>query len=79
MNSKNKWNFTFLGLTALVLGMEVFAAFDGNRDTQPWTYLIVNNISPWITFPAIIGIATWLIFHFKKFYKIKKNSSTGKI
>jgi len=79
MEKKTKWNLSFLGMTAIVLAMELKAALDGNPDTAPGTYLIVNNISPWITFPAIFGIATWLIFHFKKFYKIKANSPSGKI
>lgn len=76
MKKRTKWTIGFLGVTALALIMELFAAFDGDPDTQPWTYLIVRNVPAWVTFPVITGIFIWLIFHFRKFYRLRKK---GKI
>lgn len=69
MNNKNKWTLGFLGVTGLAIAMEIFAAFDGNADTQPWTILITQNIPSWITYTFFSGLFIWLIFHFKKWYR----------
>jgi len=54
----------FLGLTALVLGMEVWASVDGDPETDPWTDLIVQYIPGEVTAVLIGGLALWLPVHF---------------
>jgi len=58
----------FLGLTALVLGMEVFASFDGNPDTRPWTEEIVDFVPGEVAAVGIGGLSLWLIVHFARRY-----------
>lgn len=62
--SKAGWRWAFLGLTAVVLGMEVWAGFDGNPDTDPWTDLVVAYIPGEVTALALGGLSVWLFAHF---------------
>lgn len=58
------WRLGFLGLTALVIGLELVAAFDGNTDTEPWTDLITTYI-PWEVFVWVGGgFILWFAAHF---------------
>lgn len=54
----------FLGLTAIVLGLEILFSADGNPDTEPWTILIVENINGELVFAAIGALTVWLFVHF---------------
>lgn len=58
------WRWAFLGLTAVVLGMEVWAGFDGNDQTDPWTDLLVAYVPMEVTFAAIGALVLWLPTHF---------------
>lgn len=59
-----RWRTGFLALTALVIGLEVRAATDGNPATDPWTDLTVRHV-PWELALFIgAGGAVWLIGHF---------------
>ena len=59
-----RWRTGFLGLTALVIGMEVLAARDSSADTEPWTTLVVRHV-PWEVTAAVIGaLALWAPAHF---------------
>jgi len=72
LTKKSKWTLGFLGVTFLAFIMEICASFDTSPLTQSWTLLITRNISPWVTFPVIIGLFSWLIPHFIKYYKRAK-------
>lgn len=61
---RNRWRLAFLGVTALAIVMELWASFDGNPGTDPWTDLIVAYIPAEITALAIAGLAGWLAVHF---------------
>ena len=65
---KKWWAIGFLGITALAVFLELFAAFDGNPNTLPWTDFIVTYIPVWIGLPIVILFAIWLIAHFIKNY-----------
>lgn len=67
MNRKT-WTWGFLGVTALAIILEFLAIFDGNSETLPWTYFIINYVPAWVAYPAIASFAIWLIFHLKKYY-----------
>ena len=64
MSRRTAWRAVFLGLTALVLGMEVWASVDGDPETDPWTDLIVQYIPGEVTAVLIGGLALWLPVHF---------------
>lgn len=59
-----RWRTAFLGLTALVIGMEVAAAADGDDQTDPWTDLVVRHVPAEVTGLAIGGLSLWLVIHF---------------
>jgi hypothetical protein len=59
-----RWRIAFLGLTGLVIGMEIWASADGNPDTRPWTDEIVSTIPGEVTALAIAGLCGWLSVHF---------------
>lgn len=64
MSRRTAWRAVFLGLTAVVLGMEVWASADGDPETDPWTDLIVQYIPGEVTAVLIGGLALWLPVHF---------------
>ena len=64
MSRRTAWRAVFLGLTALVLGMEVWASADGDPETDPWTDMIVQYIPGEVTAVLIGGLALWLPVHF---------------
>lgn len=64
MKPATRWRIAFLGLTAVVLGMEIWASADGDADTDPWTDLIVRHIPGELTALAIGGLMVWLGVHF---------------
>ena len=64
MDKRKAWRTVFLGVTALAVGMELFAAFDGDGETDPWTDMIVAYIPGEVTALAIAGLSGWLAVHF---------------
>lgn len=66
---KGGWrSIGFLGATTAVLGWELFASWDGDTGTSPWTDLIVTYVPGWVT-AAVIGILVlWLPAHFGRRY-----------
>ena len=75
MSPRTAWRTVFLGLTALVLGMEVFASFDGNPDTRPWTDEIVEFVPGEVAAVGIGGLSLWLVVHFGLRYHRKHGAS----
>jgi hypothetical protein len=58
------WLVAFLGITAVAIGMELWASFDGDPSTDPWTDLIVRYI-PWEITAVLVGaLMLWLPLHF---------------
>lgn len=78
MNRVAWWRLGFLGLTAAVLGMEIFASVDNNPDTDPWTELIVTYIPGEVTALAIAGLAGWLAVHFGlRYWRKREEADVG--
>ena len=71
-----RWRIAFLGLTTLVVGMEIWASVDGDPQTDPWTDLIVEYIPLEVTALAIGGLSLWLVVHFWRRYKRKADRGT---
>jgi hypothetical protein len=61
----------FLTGTALVLGWEVLASFDGDNGTWPWTDLIVEYVPGEVVALVIGALAAWLPVHFLIRYRRK--------
>jgi hypothetical protein len=64
MTRKGWFSSVFLGLTAAVVGMELWAAGDGDPDTRTWTEHIVTYVDYEITTVAIGALVLWLPVHF---------------
>lgn len=62
---KGGWrSVAFLGVTAVALGWELVASFDGSSDTVPWTDLIVTYVPVEVTYALLGALAVWLPIHF---------------
>jgi hypothetical protein len=70
-----RWRIAFLGLTALVIGMELFAACDGSATTAPWTTLVVGHVPGEVTATAIGALVLWVPIHFWVAYRRKRKAS----
>jgi hypothetical protein len=56
------WPFAFLGLTAVLVGAEVWAATDHNPSTVPWTDYLLRL--PEEAVYALLGaLLLWLPYH----------------
>lgn len=72
---KTIWRIGFLSVTALAVIMELFASFDGNPNTEPWTQLIVKYIPGELAFAGIGALVLWLPVHFGiRYYRKRKKS-----
>lgn len=71
---KTGWRIGFLGVTGLAVALELWASFDGNPSTEPWTDMIVTYVPGEVTALAIGGLVTWLTVHFIKRYQRKDQS-----
>ncbi|MCD0446446.1 hypothetical protein LO763_22785 [Glycomyces sp. A-F 0318] len=65
----------FLGLTGVVLGMEIGAA-DQNPATVPWTDSITDHVPGEATAAAIGARTLWLVAHFARRYRRHHATST---
>lgn len=80
MSGRNWWRVAFLGLTSVVVGMEIWASADGNPSTDPWTDLIVEYVPGEVTALAIAGLAGWLAVHFgRRYWRRAKNRHTDPV
>jgi hypothetical protein len=70
-----RWRIAFLGLTGLVIGMELFAACDSSANTEPWTTLVVGHVPGEATAAAIGALSLWLMVHFWVAYRRKRKAS----
>lgn len=58
------WLSGFLGVTVIALAAELWASFDGNPQTEPWTDLIVRYVPGEVTAALIGALLLWLPVHF---------------
>jgi type IV secretory pathway TrbD component len=72
-----KRSVVFLAATATVLGWEVYASWDDDPETSPWTDLIVTYLPGEVTAVAIGGLVAWLPVHFGLRYWRKRRSRKG--
>jgi hypothetical protein len=72
MSAATRWRIAFLGLTGLVIGMEILAACDASPATRPWTTEIVGAVPMEATFAAIGALVLWLPIHFWVAYRRKR-------
>lgn len=77
MSGKHLFRWAFLAVTVVALGAELFASFDGNNDTEPWTALLVEYVPAPVTYSAIGILVLWLPLHFYRRYKRKNQSTQG--
>lgn len=75
MTRRTAWTVAFLSVTAVAVGMEGYAAADGNPDTDPWTFLIVDHLPAGLTFAAIAALTAWLGPHFAAAYRARKGAT----
>lgn len=68
MSARGWWRVVFLGLTVLVVSAEVFAAADGNPNTDPWTDLIVAYVPDEVATAVFGALLLWLPVHFTTRY-----------
>jgi hypothetical protein len=67
----------FLAATAATVGWELFASFDGNPQTSPWTDLIVTYIPGEVTTALVGALVVWLPVHFGLRYYRKNRSGSS--
>lgn len=69
MNEKWTWRIGFLSLTAGAIAAELWAIWDHDGNTEPWTSLIVDHV-PWQATLAVFGaLLLWLPAHFIVAYR----------
>ena len=70
------WIIGFLALTAFALGAELWASFDSDPETDPWTDLIVRYI-PWEVTAVLLGaLILWLPLHLGwRYWRRRERSS----
>ena len=52
----------FLTVTAGAIAMELWYAFDGDKDTEPYTEYLIRL--PWLVLvPLAVGFSVWLPWH----------------
>jgi len=73
---RTAWRVAFLGVTAAAVGMELWASFDGDPQSEPWTDLIVAYVPGEVTALAIGGLAAWLTVHFLRRYLRRNREGT---
>ena len=66
--SKKEWNAIFLGLTGIVVSMEIFAGLGHNPNIRPWTSIFIDNFKMRFGFPIVCIFAVWLVHHFWYWY-----------
>lgn len=76
MKTSTKWRIAFLGVTGVAIAMELKAALDKDKRTDPWTDMIVRHVPAEVTGAAISGLAGWLVLHFGVRYLKKERTGT---
>jgi hypothetical protein len=66
------WTLAFLGVTTIAIAAELWASFDSDPNTDPWTDLIVRHIPAEVTAALIGALCLWLPLHFWIRYRRKQ-------
>ena len=66
----------FLTVTAGAIAMELWYAFDGDKDTEPYTTLIVDYVPGPVTAAVILFLMWWVPTHFRDAYKRGRKPKT---
>lgn len=74
---RQAWLPLFLGATVVTIALELWASFDGNDETDPWTDLLVAYVPEEVTFAAIGALALWLPLHFWRRYRQREGTRTN--
>jgi hypothetical protein len=75
---RTAWIVGFLALTAVTVGAELVASWDGDPDTAPWTELIVAAIPGEVFALLGGGFVCWFVAHFAIRYRCKaKREESG--
>jgi hypothetical protein len=77
MTRRAIWTAGFLSVTALAVGMELWAAWDNSPDTVPWTDLIAENVPRPVTMWAVGLLVAWLPAHFVWAYRREASRGGG--
>jgi hypothetical protein len=67
--TRGQWRAVFLGSTAAVVAMELWAANNGNPDTEAWTTLACDHLPKELVWFLVAGTAGWLPVHFWMAYQ----------
>ena len=71
MTKRVRWTLVFLPLTALPIGLELWAGLDHSDNTIPWTDYISTYV-PWpVALAAFLILAWWLPPHFVEHYQMQ--------
>jgi hypothetical protein len=71
--TRRDWfRLVFLAVTGAAVGLELFATFDGNGDTEPWTDLTVRYLPGEVTAALVGALVLWLPIHFLVRYRRRK-------
>jgi hypothetical protein len=68
------WPFAFLGLTAVMVVAEVWAAADGSPNTVPWTDYLMRFVPEEAVYALIGALVLWLPFHFWRRYRRRQQA-----
>jgi hypothetical protein len=63
------WSAVFLTVTAAAVGLELYAAADGNADTPTWSELIGAYVPQTIGVAAATLLAAWIVPHISAQYR----------
>lgn len=74
MSRKATFVTVFLTVTALALGLELWASFDSSPDTVPWTDLLTEYVPMEAVFAAIGALILWLPIHFWRRYQRRQQT-----
>ena len=62
MSRRTLARVAFLTVTAGAVAMELWYAFDGDPQTEPWTEYLIKL--PWLVLvPVVVGFSIWLPWH----------------
>lgn len=67
-----RWALVFLAVTAGAVGLELWAAADGDDTTSPWTHLLVDFVPAPLTMAAAAVLAVWLPVHLLRAYQRRR-------
>lgn len=75
MSRRLIWTGAFLTITALAVGLELWAANDRDPDTTTWTELTTAWVPQTVTMGAIAALTAWLGPHFVDAYKKREEQT----